>query len=428
MKVTREQISPTQVKLIIAADEKIISATKAKAIDHLGKNVKVPGFRPGKAPANIIEKNLDPAAYQNEFMEHAVNDMLVAAINNQKLRPVGQPKIEVTKFVPFTTLEFTAEIEVIGGVKLADYKNIKLEQTKPSVTADEVNEVIDNLRKRGASKTEVKRAAKMGDEVIINFKGADAKTDEPIDGTDGSEYPLTLGSKSFIPGFEEEVVGLKAGDNKTFEVTFPKDYGVKALQNKKVNFTVDVINVNEAVEPKLDDEFASSVGPFKTVKDLKDDIKKQLTVEKQQEANREFDNKMMEAIAAKSQVDIPKSLVEEEIDRMEEEEKRNLVYRGQTWQEHLDEEGVTAEEHRERQREMAALRVKSGVLLGEIAEAEDIQVTPEELEIRLMLLKNQYTDDATQAELDKPENRRDITSRMLTEKTLDKLRSYTTKS
>lgn len=427
MKVTREQSSTTLTKLTIVADQKILDATKAKAIDHLGKNVKVPGFRPGKAPANLVEKQLDAAAYQNEFLEHAVNDLLLAAINNQEIRPVGQPKIEITKFVPFTDLEFTAEVETIGKVVLADYKKIKLDQSKPVVTTDEVKEVINNLRKRGATKNEVASAAKIGDEVIIDFKGSDAKTNEPIDGTDGSEYPLTLGSKSFIPGFEEELAGLKAGESKTFGITFPKDYGVKTLQNKKVNFTVDVKQVNELVEAKLDDAFASSVGPFKTVQELKDDIKKQLLAEKQQEENRDFDNRMMEAIAAKSTVDVPKSLVEEEIDRMEEEEKRNLVYRGQTWQEHLDEEGVSAEEHRERQRETAALRVKSGIILGEIAEKEDIQVTPEELEIRVMLLKNQYSDEATLAELDKPESRRDLTSRLLTEKTLDKLRSYVSK-
>lgn len=428
MKVTREQTSATQNKLTIIADQKILDATKAKAIDHLGKNVKVPGFRAGKAPANIIEKHLDPTAYQNEFLEHAVNDLLLAAFNNQKLRPVGQPKIEITKFVPFSTLEFTAEVEVIGDIKLADYKKIKLEQPKTQVTTDEINEVLNNLRKRGASKSEVTRPAKLEDELVIDFTGSDAKTGEPIEGTDGKEYPIVLGSKTFIPGFEEELVGLKPGANKTFKITFPSDYGAKALQDKKVNFTVDVKTVNELKSAKLDDEFAASVGPFKTVKELKDDIKKQLTAEKQQEVNRDFDNKMMEAIAEKSQVDVPKSLVEEEIDRMEEEEKRNIVYRGQTWQEHLDEESVTAEQHRDRQRDVAALRVKSGILLGEIAEAEDITVTPEELEIRIMLLKNQYPDEATQAELEKPENRRDITSRMLTEKTLEKLRQYITKS
>ena len=153
-----------------------------------------------------------------------------------------------------------------------------------------------------------------------------------------------------------------------------------------------------------------------------------MTAEKQQEADRAFDNELLEKIAAKTTVAIPKALIEQEIDRMEEEEKRNVVYRGQTWQEHLDAEGLTAEAHREKQREGAELRVKAGLVLGEIADKEKITVTPEELEIRIQLLKGQYPDPAMQAELDKPENRRDINSRLLTEKTLDKLRAYATKA
>lgn len=427
MQIKKEQLTPTKVKLTIIADQKAMDTTKAKALDHLGKNVKIQGFRPGKAPANLIEKQLDPSAFQNEFLEHAINDYFVNAVESQKLRPVGQPNISVTKFVPFSSLEFTAEVEVVGEVKLANYKTIKLAKTKPTVEAKEVTTVLDNLRQRGAAKEQVTRAAKDGDETLINFKGTDAETGAPIDGADGNEYPLVLGSNSFIPGFEEELIGLKPGEEKTFEITFPADYGAQTLQNKKVKFAVTVIHVSELKPAKLDDAFAASVGPFKTVAELKADIKKQLTAEKEQEASRQYDNQLLEKIAEKSVVEVPKVLIDEEIDRMEEEEKRNIVYRGQTWQEHLDEEGVTEEQHHEKQRPGATMRVKAGLILGEIADVEKITVTPEELEIRIMLLKNQYTDPQTQAELEKPENRRDIMSRIMTEKTLDKLRAYATK-
>jgi trigger factor len=239
-------------------------------------------------------------------------------------------------------------------------------------------------------------------------------------------YPLVLGSGNFIPGFEDELIGLKTGDEKSFDIVFPKDYNVADLQKRKVTFTVKVKKVQELAEPKLDDKFAKNVGPFQTLTELKADVKKQLKAEKEQEAARAFDNELLEKIAAKSEVAIPPSLVEEEIDRLEEEEKRNLVYRGQTWQEHLKAEGLTAEEHREKQRQGAELRVKGGLILGEISQAEQITVTPEELEVRIQLLKGQYPDPQMQAELDKDENRRDILSRLLTEKTLDKLRSYAT--
>jgi trigger factor len=427
MHITREQLSPTSIKLTVVADQAAIDKLKAEVLAQLSQNAKVPGFREGKAPANLVEKNIDQTALQSEFLDQAVNRFYVHAIESEKLRPVTQPQINLTKFVPYSTMEFTAEVEVVGAVKLPDYKNIKLAPKKTEVTADDVNGVIENLRQRGATKEIVTRAAKLGDEANIDFKGADAKTGEPIKGTDGDNYALLLGSNSFIPGFEDEVVGVKAGDEKTFTVTFPSDYGAEELQSRDVSFTIKVNSVQELKLAKLDDAFAASIGPFKALSELKADIKKQLTAEKKQEADRAYDNELLEKIATKSTVDIPKSLVDEEIARMEEEEKRNIVYRGQTWQEHLDEEGIDAEAHFEKQRPQAELRVKGGLVLGEISSQEKITVSPDELEIRLELLKGQYPDAAMQAELDKPENIHDIMSRMLTEKTLDKLRSYASK-
>lgn len=428
MQISREQVDPTKVKLTIVANQAELDKIKQHVLRDLSKNVKVPGFREGKAPANLIEKQIDPSTLQSEFLDHAINDFYGDAINNTGIRPISQPQIAVSKYVPFTTLEFSIEVEAIGDVKLADYKNIKLTPKKIEVTTPEINKIVDNLRQRAATKSEVKRAVKNGDELNFDFSGVDAKTKKPIDGTEAKDYLLVIGSGSFIPGFEEELIGLKSDQEKTFNITFPADYAVADLQKRKVSFTVKINKVLEQTLPKADDDFAKTIGSFQTLSELKADIKKGLTAEKQQEADRAYENELVEKIAAKSQVALPSSLIEEEIDRMEEEEKRNLVYRGQTWQEHLDAEGVTAEAHREQKREAAAARVKGGIILGEISQAEKITVTPDEIDLRIKLLKGQYTDPTMQAELDKPENRRDLTSRLLTEKTLDKLRSYATKS
>ncbi len=424
MQLKKEQLTPTKVKLTIGVEPKLLDSIKSQVVEHIGKDVKVQGFRPGKAPAHMIEKQLDQSRLHAEFLEQAVNAVYVDAVRQENVRPVAQPKIEIVKFVPYTTLEFTAEVDAVGDIKLPDYKRIKLAAKPASVTADDVKQVLDNLRSRSADKQEVPRAAKSGDEVLINFKGLDAETKETIQGAEGQEHPLVLGSKTFIPGFEDKLVGVKPGDKKTFTLTFPKDYGVPSLQSRKVSFTVEVLKVHELKQPKLDDAFAATVGPFKTIAELKADIKKQLTDEKQQQAQQAYDNELLEKIAGKTTVDIPESLIEDEISRMEDEEKRNIVYRGQTWQEHLAEEGVDAEGHRQLKKPGAEMRVKVGLLLGAIANQENIDVTPEELEVRMQLLKGQYTDPAMQAELDKPEARRDIHSRMMTEKTIEKLCSY----
>jgi trigger factor len=425
MRVTVDYTNETRAQLLIVAEDAELQRIKEHVLKELGeRNANIPGFRKGKAPLSLIEKQLDPNLVQSEFIEHVVNDLYGKAIDQEKLRPVAQPEVNITKFVPYNTLEFSADVEVIGKVKLADYKNIKVEKKKVSVTAKDVEQVLEQLQQRDAETKDVTRAAKEGDTVVIDFSGADTKTKEPIAGADGKEYPLRLGSDSFIPGFEQELVGLKAGEEKSFDITFPKDYGVKALQSRKVTFTVKVHKVQEAHAAKLDDAFAAKVGPFKSLQELKDDIKKQLTAERENEIEREYENELVTKIAEKSTVAVPKVMVDNQLERMELEEKQNLVYRGQTWQEHLKQEGKTEEEHREEKREPAELHVKAGLVLSEIAEAEQLTVTPDELAMQIQVLKQQYPDQQMQAELDKPENQRELISRILTQKTLDKIKQY----
>jgi trigger factor len=425
MQVTKETLNPTKIKLTLVADQAQLDHAKEAVLKELGRTAKLQGFRPGKAPLHLVERSVDQNQLQSEVLEHVVNEMYSKAVEQERLRPVSQPAIAIGKFVPFTTLEITAEVEVVGDITLPDYKKITVTKKPVTVTDKQVDDVIKDLRTRAATREDADRPAKQGDEVTIDFKGTDPKTKKPVAGTEGSDYPLLLGSGNFIPGFEDEVVGMKAGDTKDFTVTFPEDYGVKAMQKQKVTFSVTAKKIQKVVEPKLDDAFAATVGPFKTLKELKDDIRKQLHDQAAQDNERQFESDIVEAIAKKAKVEIPKVLVDDELERLEQQERQNLMYRGQTWQEHLEEEGVTEEEHRERNREGAELRVKSGLILGEIADVEKISVSPEELEIRAQLLKGQYATDARmQEELDKPENRRDIVNRLMTEKTLDKLKSF----
>lgn len=426
MQVTRTDNSATKVTLAISANADDLAPIKNHVLRHFIDQVKVPGFREGKAPMNMVEKHANPEKLNSEFLEHAINDLFQQAIRAQKLRPVGQPDVQLKKFVPYTTLEFSAKLEVVGAVKLANYKSIKLPKPKANATAADVNAVIKSLQERSAERQEVRRAAKDGDEVVIDFAGKDAD-DQPVAGADGKDHPLVLGSKSFIPGFEDNVVGLKAGESKDFSVTFPKDYGAAALQNKKVTFSVTAKKISELVEPKLDDAFAAAAGPFKNLAELKADVKKQALSEKQYQAGQAYQNELIKLVTDKSSVEIPELLIEDQLNHMEQEEKRNLTYRGQTWPEHLKAEGVTEQQHREKYRTDATDRVKAGLVLSEISEQEGLDVTPEEIDIRIQILKAQYQDPAMQAELDKPENRRDIVARMLTEKTIQKLVDYASK-
>ena len=426
MQVKKSQLTPTSVSLNFTAHEADLSPIKQAAVKELGKNVKVAGFRPGKAPQAIVEKNIDETALQTEVMEDAINHFYAEAIKQEQLRPVSRPEVSIKKFVPFTLLEVEVTVNVIGKITLPDYKKIKMEQPKVTVTAADVTDVLSGLAERAGDKKDVDRAAKTGDETLIDFKGTDDKG-KPVSGADGKDYPLILGSNNFIPGFEDNLIGLKAGDKKTFTLKFPKDYGVAALANKNVTFEVTVNKVQAISLPKIDDAFAAKVGPFKDLAALKADIKTQLTAERQQAVDRDFQNQILEQITSKSKLEVPPSLVEEQLDSAEREERQNLMYKGQTWEEHLKEEGLTEKEHREKNRVTAETRVKAGLVLSEISDQEGLKVTPEEVALRVQLLRGQYQDPAMQAELDKPENQQDIAMRILSEKTIDKLVGYVTK-
>lgn len=427
MQVTTKHLSDTKVQLTLEADAGQLNKAKEQTLRALAQDIKLPGFRPGKAPLQLVEKNANSGVLQQDFMERAMNMMYGQALDQENLRPVTQPQVTVKKFVPFTTLEIEAEVEVIGKITLIDYKDykkLKLAKVEVKISAKDVDEVITQLQTREAEKKDVERAAEDGDQIVVDFKGVDSKTGEPIGGADGKDFPLVIGSNAFIPGFEPNLVGLKAGEEKIFTIAFPADYGVATLQNRNVEFNVTAKKVQHVVKPKVDDAFAAKVGPFKVIAELKEDIKKQLTAEKENQAQRTFEEAVLNEVSDKSTVAIPASLIEQEIVRMEADERQNLAYRGQTWQEHLEAEGVDDEQHREQKRAQAERRVKAGLVLAEIAEKEKIMVTPEEADTRIQLLKAQYQDKAMQGELNKPENRREIASRLLTEKTIEKLVAY----
>ncbi len=423
MKLHSERIEDTKAKLQIVAQEDELKAYKQRVLNKLAPQVKVAGFREGNVPIEVVEKNIDQQMLQSQFLDEAVNSLYIAALREERLRPVAQPKVEVTKFVPFTSLEVIMEIDVVGDITLPDYKKHGVKRKATKVTEKDIQGVLSNLQTRTAEKAEVERAAKKTDEVWIDFKGVDSKG-EPVKGADGTDYPLVLGSGTFIPGFEEELDGTKAGDEKEFTLTFPKDYGAKALQGKKVTFRVTVKKVNEVKQPKLDDEFAAKVGPFKTMDELKAQIRKELEHEAKHSDERDWESAIVNSLAEKTKVKIPQVLIDEQKKMVQQEVRQNVVQRGMTFEEFLASQGISEEDYIAKEVEPEALRrVKAAMMLSEIADQEGIDVKPEELEARIQQMKGQYKDEKMQAELDKPENRREINSRLRSEKVISLLKS-----
>lgn len=427
MQVKRTDVSDTKVKLTISASQAYLAPIKEEVLKGLAQTVKLQGFREGKAPLNLVEKNVDPQRLQTEFLDFAMGQLYSQAVQSEKLRTIDRPQVTLKKFVPYTEVEFEAEVDIVGSVKLGDYKKSKKTSKVEKPTAKDVQDILDNLKLRLAEKQEVKRASKDGDEVWIDFQGFNTKK-EPIKGADGKDFPLVLGSDTFIPGFEKNLVGAKANDKKEFDLTFPKDYRATSLAGSKVTFKVSIKKVNEVVKPKEDDALAKKVGNFDTLADLKADIKKQLELEKANEAQTKLETEIITELRDKSEVKLPESLINEQTQRELKELKQSLVQKGLTYDEFVESEGMKPEEYEVKVvKPRAEQKLKTSLVLAEVSEAEGLQITEAELSERIAGLKDHYKDATMQAELDKPEVQQDIASRLLTEKTINKLVEYATK-
>ncbi len=421
MKITRKNTSKTRVELTITLNNTELTHAEEVALVQLGEKVKIPGFRPGKVPIALVKKHVSSEELNAQTLNVAINRAVPDAYNSEKLQVLDRPEVEVKKFVPNQELEFTAEVDILPAVKLKEYK--KLQATKPKVTVAEkdIDEVVERMRQGFAEKKEVVRVAKMGDEVTINFKGFDAKG-EAFAGGEGKDYPLTLGSGSFIPGFEEGIVGKKAQETVTLPITFPADYHAAHLAGQKCTFEVTINTVKEVILPKVDAAFAAKCGPFKTIKELRNDIKREITAQREHEANEQYKDKLVDALIAQAKPVAPESLIKTQMKNIETDFTQNLAARGLTLEQYLQDKKMTRDEWEKKELYNAAKkRIESSMVLNELGRVENITVSDEEIAARHQQLLEQYKDPNIRLQLETPEARQDIANRLATEKTLDLL-------
>lgn len=428
MKTTVKHLSDTRVVVTIALDAAELEAAEQVALHKFAKDTKVNGFRKGKAPLELVKKNTDQALLGQETLENALSKGVAEGFLNNDLQALEQPSIEVKKYVPGQEMEFTAEADVLPEITLGDHKKLKATKQKTEVTDAQVEEVIERIAQSSSEKKAVKRAAKMGDETVIDFVGK--LKGEAFPGGTGNDYPLTLGSGSFIPGFEEALVGVKAGDKKDVELSFPKDYHAKDLAGKKVTFETTVKTVNEIVKPKLDDEFAAKVGPFSSMKDLRNDIKREITARNDQKAEDQYKDDLVRDLVKKTKVAAPKALVEMQLQSLEQDLTQNLMYQGMNFEQYLESKGYKDRDEwvKKEAEEAAEFRVKAGLTLAELSKALKVEATSDELASEINTYKTQYANNPEMAKrFDEPEVQREIANRLITEKTVDELVRLNTK-
>jgi len=413
-------LSDTKVSLTITVGAKELGEAEHVALAKLSKSTKVPGFRAGKVPASIAAKHVSPQALQEQTLDDAISRAVAESFMAEKLQALDRPSVEVKKFVPGEQLEFTAEVEVLPKVELGDYKKLSAKQDKVVVAAKDIDETLERMRAGFATKNEVKRAAKDGDEVVIDFVGK--KDDVAFDGGTATDYTLKLGAGQFIPGFEEGIIGKKAGETFDLDLAFPEDYHAAELAGTKVVFTTTLKKVVEPALPEINDEFAKQAGPFKNVAELKDDIKRELSLQKEKETGEKFKDALLSELIEKSKVPVPEILIADQMRSIERDFEQNLAYQGLTIDSYLSQNDFSdADDWREKEvRPTALRRVKAGLVLAELTNVENISATEEEIDEHVEVHKQQYQNNPEALkQFESPEVRRDIGNHFVTEKTIE---------
>ncbi len=419
MKTSSKKLSDTRVEITVTLDAKDLKAAQEKAVAKLAKEVKVQGFRAGKVPADVAQKFIPENDLNAETIDIAVRTTVIEAFRQAEKSPLVLPNVNVTKYVPGEMAEYTATADIVPEVKLGDYKKLGVKRQEVKISAKEVDGVLENIANSFAEKKVAKKAAALGDEVIIDFVGK--KDGKAFDGGSAKDYRLGLGSGSFIPGFEEGIVGHAAGDKFDLPLTFPKDYGVKDLAGAKTVFEVLLKQVNEVVKPEIDDKLAEKCG-LKDLKALKEDIKKNLGTQTEHEADNKFKNDLVEALVKKSKIPVPEILIDDQMRAIKDDVTRNAQSQGMDFEQYLERAGETLEDWEKEARKVAEKRVQGSLALQTLAMKEKITVSDDLVAAKIAELMDVYkkSPEAIKS-LKDPNVKMDIKNRLIVEETLNYL-------
>lgn len=378
-----------EVKLEIKVEAKVFDAAMKDVFNKNAKYFNIPGFRKGKAPMNIVEKYYGEEIFYEDTFNQVATEAYDEAIKSEKLDVVSRPEIEIKEIGKGKELVFTAIVNTKPEIKLGKFKGIEVEKTKYKVTAADVDAELNQMAERNSRMVSVSdRAAKKGDIAVIDFKGSVDGVE--FEGGKAENYDLELGSGSFIPGFEDQVIGMKIDETKDVKVKFPANYPEKKLADKDAVFVVVLHEIKVKELPKLDDEFAKDVSEFDTLKELKADIKAKKEEQNADKAKKEVEDKAVKAVAEDAKVEIPEGMVELEIDNMEEDINRNLSYQGFNIDQYLQMLGKTKADFRKESKEPAIQNIKIRLALEAVAEEAKVKVDAKDIDAKVAELAQAY--------------------------------------
>ncbi len=374
--------------VVVEIDKELMESGVNKAYMKARKNIMIPGFRKGKAPRKMIEAMYGAHVFYEDGLEEIFPEIYDFAIASQDFKAVGRPSLTDMQISEDHIVTLTLTTEVYPEVTLGDYKGLEVEKTEATVSDAQVQAELDRMAQNVASTETVERAAQMGDTANINFEGFDNGV--PFDGGKGENHDLKLGSGSFVPGFEEQIVGMSAGEEKDIDITFPEDYH-KELAGKAVVFHVKVNSVSVTNVPEQDDEFAKDVSEFDTLDELKSDIRAKALEQAQKQVNATFEQACVDKAAENVTVEMPNALIEAELDNQMERFGYQLQMSGYSMEQYAKMMGGDVSTMRNAFRPTAEKQAKVNVMLAKIVEVEGITVTDEDMEAEYAAVASQYS-------------------------------------
>ena len=393
MSLQVEKLEKNMAKLTIEVSGEDLDKAMEKAYQKQKSRISLPGFRKGKAPRKMIESMYGKGV----FMEDAVNSLVpqeyTKALGECDLEIVSQPEINVTQMEPGKALIFTADVAVKPEVTLGDYKGVEVPKSEIAVTDEEVDAEVKKEQDKNARTVAVEdRAAANGDITTIDFEGfVDGVA---FEGGKGTDYALTLGSGTFIPGFEDQLVGANTGDHVEVKVTFPEEYQAKELAGKEAVFQCDVKKIETKEVPELDDEFAKDVSEFDTLAEYKEDVKKKLTEKKEKEARTAKENAAVDKAIENAQMDIPELMTKTECRQMMDDFSRRMQQQGLSMEQYFQFTGQSMDKMMEDMKPQALKRIQTRLVLEKVAEAENIQPSEEEITEEIQKMADAYKMEA----------------------------------
>lgn len=389
MNVTVERVE-NEATLKITAPAAEVNAGYKKAVQKIADQANIPGFRKGKAPRAIIEMHYGKEAVKQEAFEIVANKAYSEALDQEKLIPVSDPKVEESTFEEGKDMELTIKVTLKPEPELGEYKGLHVEKKEVEVTDEQVDAQIKDMMGRDAKMVVAEEGAviEKGDFAIIDFAGT--VDGEPFSGGEGQGYPLEVGSNSFIPGFEDQLVGLSKGDSTDVEVTFPEDYFVKDLAGKEAIFKVNIQDVKRKELPELNDEYVASKTDFKTVEELRANYKERMQKAAEANAKAEYEHELIDLAVANAKFSVPEIMIEDKISQMVEEMKMSLESRKMSLDMYMQYTGLDMAKIRENQRPVAEENVKTDLVLDAIAKAEDIQVDMADVDAEIAAISAQH--------------------------------------